>query len=58
MDKHLKILLKPEEEITDDDKIFILNNYFDLNYKNMVLKRPYFTELFNKRANAKGSRRT
>ena len=50
MDKHLKILLKPEEEITDDDKIFILNNYFDLNYKNMVLNRPYFTELYNKRA--------
>ncbi|MBQ9149948.1 hypothetical protein IJX73_03355 [bacterium] len=52
-DLHLKLLLKDENELTEQDKIFILNNYFDLNYKNMVLKRPYFTALFNKRANAK-----
>lgn len=52
-DLHLKLLLKDENELTEQDKIFILNNYFDLNYKNMVLKRPYFTVLFNKRANAK-----
>ena len=52
-DIHLKLLLKNENELSEDDKIYILNNYFDLNYKNMVLKRPYFTELYNKRANAK-----
>ncbi len=50
-DLHLKLLLK--DKLEKEDKIFILNNYFDLNYKNMVLKSPYFTELFNKRANAK-----
>lgn len=52
-DLHLKLFLKDENEISEQDKIFILNNYFDLNYKNMALKRPYFTVLFNKRANAK-----
>lgn len=52
-DIHLWLLIKDVEELTFQDKIFILNNYFDLNYKNMVLKRPYFTELYNKRANAK-----
>ena len=52
-DLHLKMLLKDENTLEEQDKIYILNNYFDLNYKNMVLKRPYFTELFNKRANAK-----
>ena len=46
-DIHLKLLL--QQELSDEDKIFILNNYFDLNYKNMVLKRKYFTQLYNKR---------
>ena len=49
-DKHLSLLLKKDDELTDNDKIFILDNYFDLNYKNMVLKKPYFTELYNRRA--------
>ncbi len=52
-DIHLWLLIKDVKDLTFQDKIFILNNYFDLNYKNMVLKRPYFTELYNKRANAK-----
>jgi len=51
-DLHQKLLLK-HGELTEQDKIFILNNYFDLNYKNMALKRPYYTVLYNKRANAK-----
>ena len=33
-DVHLKLLLKNEKELTPEDKIFILNNYFDLNYSN------------------------
>ena len=53
MDLHQKLLLKDTEKFSAEDKIFVLNNYFDLNYKNMVLKRPYFTELYNRRANAK-----
>jgi len=50
MDLHLKLLLTDKNDLNDEQKTFILNNYFDLNYKNMVLKRPYFTELYNKRA--------
>lgn len=52
-DLHQKLLLKDQNELSEQDKIFILNNYFDLNYKNMALKRPYYTVLYNKRANAK-----
>ncbi len=52
MDLHLRVFLKDENEITEKEKIFILNNYFDLNYKNMVLKNPHFTELYNKRSYA------
>ncbi len=52
-DLHLRLLLKDEKNLTDNDKIFILNNYFDLNYKNMVLTRPYFTQLYNRRADAR-----
>ena len=51
-DTHLRLLLKNQNELTIEEKIFILNNYFDLNYKNMVLKKTYYTELYNKRANA------
>jgi len=49
-DIHSKLLLKDVSELADEDKIFILNNYFDVNYKNMVLTRQYFAELYNKRA--------
>lgn len=52
-DLHQKLFLKDENNLSEQDKIFILNNYFDLNYKNMALKRPYYTNLYNKRANAK-----
>ena len=51
-DLHLRLLLKDENKLSEEDKIYILNNYFDLNYKNMVLKRSYYTELYNRRANA------
>jgi len=49
-DIHLKLLIKDVNELSEQDKIFILNNYFDVNYKNMVLTRQYFSELYNKRA--------
>ena len=52
MDLHLRVFLKDENEITEKEKIFILNNYFDLNYKNMVLKNQHFTELYNRRSDA------
>ena len=52
-DIHLKLFLKDENELSEEDKIFILNNYFDVNYKNMVLTKQYFCELYNKRANSK-----
>lgn len=52
-DLHLKLLLKNVKDLNEQDKTFILNNYFDLNYKNMVLKRQYFTQLYNKRVNQK-----
>ena len=51
-DLHLKLFLKDENELNYEDKIYILNNYFDLNYKNMALKKSYYTELYNRRANA------
>ena len=38
MDIHLRLLIKDENQLSEEEKIFILNNYFDLNYKNMALK--------------------
>ena len=35
--------------INVEDKNFILQHFFDANYTNMILKRPYYASLYNKR---------
>lgn len=48
-DIHLKLLLCDIETLDNDDKLFILENFFDVNYSNMLLERKYFVELYEKR---------
>lgn len=48
-DIHSQITVKPVEELTDDDKLFILNNFFDANFANMILHHEYYAELYQKR---------
>ena len=48
-DLHSRLTITPIEELTDDDKEFILNNFFDANYKTMIYPYPEYNRLFQKR---------
>ena len=48
-DIHSKLTITPTEELTDDDKLYILNYFFDANYENLISKNPRYNELYNKR---------
>lgn len=48
-DLHAKLLITKDSKLTEMDKNFILQYFFDVNYSTMILKRPYYSELYNKR---------
>ncbi len=48
-DIHSKLTVTPAEELTDDDKLYILNYFFDVNYENIISKNPRYNELYIKR---------
>ena len=48
-DIHSRITVKPVEELTDDDKEFILNNFFDANYQTMIFPFDEYNRLYQKR---------
>ncbi len=45
-DIHSRLTVTPEENLTDKDKIFILNNFFDANYQTMILPNPEYHRLY------------
>ncbi len=44
-----RLTITPVEELTDDEKEFILNHFFDVNYQNMILPYPEYKKLYDKR---------
>lgn len=48
-DIHSKLTVTPVEELTDDDKLYILNYFFDINYEKFISKNPRFNELYMQR---------
>ena len=48
-DIHSRITVKPVEQLTDDDKEFILNNFFDANYQTMIFPFDEYNRLYQKR---------
>src|SRR5574344_1053697 len=44
-----RLTITPIEELTDDEKEFILNHFFDANYQNMVLPNSEYKKLYDKR---------
>ena len=44
-DIHLKLLLCDTKDLDRDDKLFILENFFDVNYSNMLMSRPHYAHL-------------
>ena len=48
-DIHSKLTITPVEELSPDDKIFILNYFFDANFETMIAPNPRYKELHEKR---------
>ena len=48
-DIHSKLTVTPVEELSDDDKLYILNYFFDLNYEKVISKNQRYNELYIKR---------
>ena len=48
-DIHSKLTITPVENLSDDDKLYILNYFFDANYENLISKNQRFNELYLKR---------
>ena len=47
-DIHSRLTIKPTEELTDEDKNFIINNFFDANYQFMILPLKEYDRLIHK----------
>ncbi len=45
-DIHSRMTITPENELKQEDKIFILNNFFDANYQTMILTNPEYHRLY------------
>lgn len=48
-DVHQDLTLSPVEELTDEEKAFILNNFFSAKYETMILKSERYTSLYKRR---------
>ncbi len=48
-DLHSRITVKEVEDLSDDDKEFILNNFFDANYQTMIFPLEEYNRLYQKR---------
>ena len=49
-DIHSILTAKPVEELSNEDKLFILNYFFDANYGSMIMHHPGYNQLYKKRA--------
>ena len=47
-DIHSRITIKDVDELTNDDKEFIINNFFDANYHSMILPNEEYNRLYQK----------
>ena len=47
-DIHSRLSVTDTEALTNEDKIFILNNFFDANYQTMIQNYPRYLELYKK----------
>lgn len=48
-DVHSRLSVTPIEELSDDDKRFILTNFFDANFNSMISHHEGYKNLYNKR---------
>jgi alpha-amylase/alpha-mannosidase (GH57 family) len=48
-DRYMDLTLKPAEELSEDERIFILHNFFMANWETMVYPYPRYLQLLEKR---------
>jgi len=48
-DIHSRLTITNIDELTKDDKEFILNNFFDANYSSMIFPHEHYNELYQRR---------
>ncbi len=48
-DIHSRLTITEISKLTDDDKLFILNNFFDANYSSMIYHHEPYSKLYQKR---------
>ena len=48
-DIHSRLTVTPIEELTEDDKQYVLNYFFDANYSNLIAHHKYYSDLYQKR---------
>ncbi|MBI5406459.1 MAG: glycoside hydrolase [Nitrospirae bacterium] len=48
-DEYMDMTLKPAAELTVQDKLFLLNNFFSLHWDNMLFVHPRYRDLLEKR---------
>ncbi len=48
-DLHSKLLITKNNKLSEMDKNFVLQYFFDVNYSTMIMQREYYAELYNKR---------
>lgn len=53
-DKHSALMVKASFEFTEEEKVFILERFFDANYENKIAPNKYYKSLFEK-ARSKGA---
>jgi alpha-amylase/alpha-mannosidase (GH57 family) len=53
-DRHLSLSRRPASELTLDEKIFVLNNFFSTNYQKVIAPRKRYADLFFKRGITRG----
>lgn len=46
---HSRITVKSVNDLNDDDKEFILNNFFDAGYQTMIFPNEEYNRLYQKR---------
>ncbi len=51
-DIYSRLTIMPVEDLSDDEKEFIINHFFDANYENMVLPNVEYKKLYDKRFNS------
>ena len=51
VDKELELTIKLAQELTFEDKVYILKNFFNCNYNTMIAPYKRYKELYDKRGN-------